>query len=244
MLLAWGFESLYPHQYFYIDMITRYHIIQSYAELKKLVKACIKTGYASVDFETNAQGIYNNAFRPTILSVTFEAGSGASIPLDHPENPNHSKWNKWLLKFGREVIENPSVTKIGWNWKFDNQIFVRYGIYVRGTVIDGMLAKYVLNEERPNGLKDMVRRYLPEAANYESDKGFDRIPWDQKPLEPLCKYGCQDTDYTFRLAIFMEAKLIELGLYKLYRNLIMPASIVLQSAESKGIVCILTTVFT
>ena len=235
MLLAWGFESLYPHQYFYIDMITRYHIIQSYAELKKLVKACIKTGYASVDFETNAQGIYNNAFRPTILSVTFEAGSGVSIPLDHPENPNHSKWLKWLLKFGREVIENPSVTKIGWNWKFDNQIFVRYGIYVRGTVIDGMLAKYVLNEERPNGLKDMVRRYIPEAANYEADKGFDRIPWDQKPLEPLCKYGCQDTDYTFRLAIFMEAKLIELGLYKLYRNLIMPASIVLQSAESKGI---------
>lgn len=200
-----------------------------------MVKACIETGYASVDFETNAQGIYNNAFRPTILSVTFEAGSGCSIPLDHPENTNRSKWKKWLIKFGREVIENPLVTKIGWNWKFDNQIFVRYGIYVRGTVIDGMLAKYILNEERPNGLKDMVRRYIPEAANYEADKGFDRIPWDQKPLEPLCKYGCQDTDYTFRLAIFMEAKLINLGLYKLYRNLIMPASIVLQSAEAKGL---------
>lgn len=216
-------------------MITRYHIIKSYAELKKLVKACIKTGYASVDFETNAQGIYNTSFRPTILSVTFEAGSGCSIPLDHPENTYCENWKKWLLYFGRKVIENPNITKIGWNWKFDNQIFVRYGIYVRGTVIDGMLAKYVLNEERPNGLKDMVKRYIPEAANYEADKGFDRIPWDQKPLEPLCKYGCQDTDYTFRLSIFMESKLIKLGLYQLYRNLIMPASIVLQSAEAKGI---------
>ena len=216
-------------------MITRYHIIKSYAELKKLVKACIKTGYASVDFETNAQGIYNTSFRPTILSVTFEAGSGCSIPLDHPENTYCNNWKKWLLYFGRKVIENPNITKIGWNWKFDNQIFVRYGIYVRGTVIDGMLAKYLLNEERPNGLKEMVKRYIPEAANYEADKGFDRIPWDQKPLEPLCKYGCQDTDYTFRLSIFMESKLINLGLYQLYRNLIMPASIVLQSAEAKGI---------
>lgn len=216
-------------------MITQYHIIKSKEELKKLVKACKKTGYASVDFETNAQGIYNKSFRPTILSVTFEAGSGCSIPLDHFENTYCKDWLKWLKYFGRKVIENPKITKIGWNWKFDNQIFVRYGIYVRGTVIDGMLAKYVLNEERPNGLKDMVRRYLPEAANYESDKGFDRIPWDQKPLEPLCKYGCQDTDYTFRLSVFMENKLIELGLYKLYRNLIMPASIVLQSAEAKGL---------
>ena len=220
-------------------MQTRYHIIKSLAELKKLISACKKTGYACVDFETNSEPIYNHSFKPTIVSVTFMPGFGCSIPLDHFETKDYTepgwKWKKMLKLFGREVIENPDIVKISWNGKFDFQIFEKYNIYLRGTMLDGMLAKYLLNEERPNGLKEMVDRYIPEASGYEADKGFDKIPWDQKPLEPLCKYGCQDTDYTFRLMIFFEKKLIDNGLYALYRNLIMPASRVLQAVEKNGL---------
>ena len=215
-------------------MESRYDIIKSFSQVKRLVKACLKTGIASVDFETNAEGIYNKTFKPTILSVTFQVGSGVSIPLCHHEyeNPN---WKRWLKYFGRKVVENPNVTKVGWNLKFDLQIFELYGIYVRGTVLDGMLMKYLLNEEKPNDLKSMVRRYLPEHGDYEKAEKFDKIPWDKKPLEPLCKYGCQDTDYTLRLAMFFESKLIEIGMYPLFRHLIMPASRVLQHAEKTGL---------
>lgn len=219
-------------------MKTRYHIIKSYSELEKLVEACLKTGYASVDFETNAEPMYNDTFKPTILSVTFQPGSGISIPLQHfecSESHINKTWLEWLTYFGRNVIENPNVVKIAWNWKFDNQIFQRYNIYSRGTVIDGMLAKYLLNEERPNGLKDMVRRFLPEFSDYEKYDSFDSIPWSKKPLKKLCEYGCMDTDFTFRLSIFFESFLIKKGFYNLYRNLIMPASKVLQSAEKNGL---------
>ena len=215
-------------------MESRYDIIKSFSQVKRLVKACLKTGIASVDFETNAEGIYNKTFKPTILSVTFQVGSGVSIPLCHHkyENPH---WKRWLKYFGRKVVENPNITKVGWNLKFDLQIFELYGIYVRGTVLDGMLMKYLLNEEKPNDLKSMVRRYLPEHGDYEKAEKFDKIPWDKKPLEPLCKYGCQDTDYTLRLAMFFESKLIEIGMYPLFRHLIMPASRVLQHAEKTGL---------
>lgn len=215
-------------------MESRYAIIKSFSQVKKLVKACLKTGIASIDYETNAEGIYNKTFRPTILSVTFQVGSGVSIPLCHHEYDN-PHWKKWLLYFGRKVVENPKVTKVGWNLKFDLQIFELFGIYVRGTVLDGMLMKYLLNEEKPNDLKSMVRRYLPEHGDYEKSDKFDKIPWDKKPLEPLCKYGCQDTDYTLRLAMFFESKLIEVGMYPLFRHLIMPASRVLQHAEKTGL---------
>lgn len=215
-------------------MESRYDIIKSFSQVKRLVKACLKTGIASVDFETNAEGIYNKTFKPTILSVTFQVGSGVSIPLCHHEYEN-SNWKRWLKYFGRKVVENPNVTKVGWNLKFDLQIFELYGIYVRGTVLDGMLMKYLLNEEKPNDLKSMVRRYLPEHGDYEKAEKFDKIPWDKKPLEPLCKYGCQDTDYTLRLAMFFESKLIEIGMYPLFRHLIMPASRVLQHAEKTGL---------
>ena len=215
-------------------MESRYDIIKSFSQVKRLVKACLKTGIASVDFETNAEGIYNKTFKPPILSVTFQVGSGVSIPLCHHEYEN-PHWKRWLKYFGRKVVENPNITKVGWNLKFDLQIFELYGIYVRGTVLDGMLMKYLLNEEKPNDLKSMVRRYLPEHGDYEKAEKFDKIPWDKKPLEPLCKYGCQDTDYTLRLAMFFESKLIEIGMYPLFRHLIMPASRVLQHAEKTGL---------
>ena len=215
-------------------MESRYAILKSFSQVKRLVKACLRTGIASVDFETNAEGIYNKSFKPTILSVTFQVGSGVSIPLCHHEY-NNPRWKCWLKYFGRHVIENPKITKVGWNLKFDLQIFELFGIYVRGTVLDGMLMKYLLNEEKPNDLKSMVRRYLPEHGDYEKSDKFDKIPWDKKPLEPLCKYGCQDTDYTLRLSMFFESKLIEIGMYPLFRHLIMPASRVLQHAEKTGL---------
>jgi DNA polymerase-1 len=220
-------------------METRYHIIRNKRELKKLIACCKATGYACCDYETNAEPIYNRGFKPTILSVSWMPGFGASIPLDHFETKGYTSpgwnWKKMLRKFGEEVIENYEITKVAWNWKFDDQINQKYQIFYRGTCLDGMLAKYLLNEEKPNDLKSMVRRYLPEYGNYEKQDAFDKIPWDKKELDPLCHYGCQDTDYTLRLMIFFEKKLIDLGLYSTFRNLIMSASRVLTSVEKNGL---------
>lgn len=220
-------------------MQTKYVIIKNKRMLKKVIELCKYTGYASVDYETDGSPIYNRGFKPTILSVSWMPGFGASIPLDHFETKDYTSpgwnWKKMLRKFGEEVIENYEITKVAWNWKFDDQINQKYNIYYRGTCLDGMLAKYLLNEEKPNDLKSMVRRYLPEYGNYEKQDAFDKIPWDKKELDPLCHYGCQDTDYTLRLMIFFEKKLIDLGLYSTFRNLIMSASRVLTSVEKNGL---------
>lgn len=220
-------------------METRYHIIRNKRELKKLIACCKATGYACCDYETDGSPIYNKSFKPTILSVSWMPGFGASIPLDHFQTKDYTSpgwnWKKMLRKFGEEVIENYEITKVAWNWKFDDQINQKYQIFYRGTCLDGMLAKYLLNEEKPNDLKSMVRRYLPEYGNYEKQDAFDKIPWDKKELDPLCHYGCQDTDYTLRLMIFFEKKLIDLGLYSTFRNLIMSASRVLTSVEKNGL---------
>lgn len=220
-------------------METRYKIIKNKRELKKLIACCKATGYACCDYETNAEPIYNKSFKPTILSVSWMPGFGASIPLDHFQTKEYTSpgwnWKKMLRKFGEEVIENYDIVKVAWNWKFDDQINQKYQIFYRGTCLDGMLAKYLLNEEKPNDLKSMVRRYLPEYGNYEKQDAFDKIPWDKKELDPLCHYGCQDTDYTLRLMIFFEKKLIDLGLYSTFRNLIMSASRVLTSVEKNGL---------
>lgn len=222
-------------------MESRYHIVKTFKEVKQLVKACLTTGYCCYDFETNAKPIYNKDFTPTILSITFQAGSGISVPLDHHETKSYCEpgynWKKVLKYIGRKLIENddPRLTKIGHNLKFDNQVWLKYGIRPVGRMLDSMLAKYVLNEEKPHDLKSLVVRYLPEFGGYEKAKGFDKLPWDMKPLEQLCEYGCMDTDCTFRLMLFFEKKLIDNGFYNVYRNLFMCNSIVLTQVERNGL---------
>lgn len=221
-------------------METKTYLITSHKEIKQLVRCCRQTGYCALDFETNAQPIYNKDFKPTLLSVSFQPGMACEIPLDHPETKSRvqSDWKGWkkeLIYFGHEIVEDYNITKVTWNGKFDLQIYQLYHIYLRGYHLDGMLAKYVLDESRPNGLKDMVKRYLPEESDYEKADKFDKLPWDQKPLDPLAHYGGQDADYTLRLSLFFEKRIIELNLYNLFRNLVMSSSRVLQTTEQNGL---------
>lgn len=220
-------------------MKSEYYIAKNHQDIVKLVKACKKTKYCCFDYETNAESLYNDSFVATLLSITFQPGSGIAIPLDHFETPVYCDkdydWKRELIYFGRQVLEDPEIVKIAWNLKFDDQINKKFGIYLQGTLIDGMLCKYLLNEERPNGLKEMVELYLPEFGGYQKENNLDKLPWDKKPLEPLAKYGCMDTDCTFRLTMFFEKRLMDLDMYYILRNLYMPASRVLTDVEINGL---------
>ena len=220
-------------------MKSNYYIVKNLQEVKQVIAACKATGYCCNDFETNAHPIYNDSFKPTLLSICFQPGSAVAIPLDHFETDEYTDpgydWKKAINLIGRELMRDKSVVKMGWNLKFDNQIWLKYGFDPQGTILDGMLAKYVLDEEKPNGLKEMVSRYLPDFADYQKEGDLDKLDWDKKPLIPLSKYACLDTDLTFRLMMFFEAKLIHLNLYQVYRNLYMPASRVLTEVEANGL---------
>ena len=213
---------------------TKYHILENEQQLDMLIDACKKTGYASVDFETTGNRIYNNDFYPTILGVCFEPGRAGVIPLGHFDSKFKKSWKTKLQKFGEEVIANESIVKVAWNAKFDMQVFHKYGIFHKGRLFDGMLAKYVLDEAKPNDLKSMVRRFLPKFGDYEEDYEGCNLPWDQKPLLGLSQYCAIDTDMCLRLFLFFEKKMIDKKFYHLFRNLIMPASNLLTKVETRG----------
>jgi DNA polymerase I-like protein with 3'-5' exonuclease and polymerase domains len=105
-----------------------------------------------------------------------------------------------------------------------------------------MLAKYCLDEERPHGLKPFVTSMFPSYANYDQDiknHGEDedaQLVWEKIPFDKLCKYCGIDSDLTLRGMIQMENKLIDLGFYNLFRNLLMMASRVLAESEYRGMI--------
>lgn len=213
---------------------TKYHILENEQQLDMLIDACKKTGYASVDFETTGNRIYNNDFYPTILGVCFEPGRAGVIPLGHFDSKFKKSWKTKLQKFGEEVIANENIVKVAWNAKFDMQVFHKYGIFHKGRLFDGMLAKYVLDEARPHDLKNQVRRFLPKFGDYEEDYEGCNLPWDQKPLLGLSQYCAIDTDMCLRLFLFFEKKMMDKAFYPLFRNLIMPASNLLTKVETRG----------
>lgn len=224
-------------------MPSDYKIITTKKELVNLTDACRDTGYASIDFETNGQPFYHPASYPTVLGVSYQPGQGVIIPLGHKDSPFKRNFKDHLRFFGNRVIENKEVNKIAWNTQFEYCWFEKYGITMRGSVDDAMLAKYMLDEERPMGLKDMVTRYLPEFSGYDlkgqpsSKSDPQRIAhfWSNVELEELSKYCALDCDLTFRLMIFFYTKLRYHKLYKLYRNMLMMGVRVLSESKIRGI---------
>lgn len=215
---------------------TDYHIVRTIKEVKKVIKYCQQMKVASIDFETSGHSLSSELFYPTIVSVSFQPGFGYSIPLAHFDSPFKDNWKEVLKLVARGLWCNPKVDKFAWNAKFEWMIFRIYGYTARGYLSDGMLAKYLLDEERPHGLKPTTARFIPEWEDYEENYEGSNLPWDEKPLEGLSQYGCMDTDATLRLCIRFEDKLKSTGLYKVYRNLMLPVSPVLGKAELDGAV--------
>lgn len=224
------------------DLDYNFMYCETFEDVKQLVKYCKQTGYCCNDFETNAEPVVEPTAIPTIVSISFQPGSAWVVPLAHSDSPMKSIWKDVLNYIGIELIENKDIIKIGQNVKFEYKWWGKYGITMRGILHDTMLAKYMLDEERPHDLKSMVGRYIPEFDGYDlkgqpGEKAeHDRIVnfWSNVPIMELSLYGALDADLTFRLWVFFESRIIENGFYPLLRNMLMMATRVLAEVETVG----------
>lgn len=211
-----------------------FKIIKNEKQLDRLISYCKQTGYASVDFETSGHEWHSPLGYPTILGVSFQPGSAWIIPLGHFDSPFKDNWEYILGKFSKAIIENPNIIKIAQNIKFEMKWFTKYGYQMKGRLFDTMLAKYLLDEEKPMGLKPMVDKFIPKYFGYSENYEGSKLPWDKKPLIPLSMYCALDCDNTFRLMMFLESQLIKNKLYPLFRNMYMMGARVLDESEYAG----------
>lgn len=233
---------------------TKYRIIKSFDQLKKVVEYCKQTGVASIDFETKATGPRGPSIskndknptgpahkedEPTVLGITYQIGSGYLLPLFHKDSPFSRNEALSMVQYvGRHVCENINITKFCWNLKFEYKWFHRYGSTMRGFLNDGMLLKYMLEETPPSDLKSIVARYFPEFANYEDEVNKLKSKyggWEHIPIKNLAPYCITDCDLTLRLSLFLERKVIAKGFYSLYRNMCMMQTRVLAESEMMGL---------
>lgn len=227
------------------EVLDNYHYgrVESWRDIKKVVKYCKKTGYCAHDFETSGHSYADPAGYTTCVSIAFQPGYAYVIPLGHKESPfrENGEWIKILKYLGRELIQNSKIVKVAHNIKFEHKWWMKYGIKPRGVILDTMLMKYLLNEKKPHDLKSLAYAFFPEFTNYsikgeDSDKTPEQLIqfWSNVPLDTLAPYNALDSDLCLRLAIYLEDRLRELGFYQLYRNLLEMASYNLAEVESRG----------
>ena len=219
---------------------SKWVLVDSYEKALELVEYIKETGVCAFDFETDIldkmMGTFKEGFKATMLSISFQIGSGWVIPLNVKNSPlsEQEQWEIMELLI-REVFEDSSIRKIAHHLRFDFHVLscCYGGKKLLGRIDDTMLMSHLINELDKKGLDDLTRRYYPAFDGYWNK--VMSVGYDKSTLEDLAEYNATDTDITLRCCLTMETILLEdERVYRIYRNLSMGVFRSLWEAESRG----------
>lgn len=138
------------------------------------------------------------------IGLAIVPGEAIYVPVGHsylgvPEQLDRDE----VLGLLAPLLANPAIAKIGQNLKYDIEVLARYGIEVRGRLIDTMLESYVLNSTATRHDMDSLALthlgYRTVSFEEVAGKGAKQITFDQVALESAVPYACEDVDVTLRL---------------------------------------------
>jgi DNA polymerase-1 len=212
------------------------------AWLKQLKDA----GQFAIDTETTSL----RAMQAEIVGLSFawaektEAGHrihAAYLPLAHdyegaPEQLDRAQ----ALADIQPLLEDPSLTKIGQNLKYDWHVFKNAGITLDGIGFDTMLESYCYNSTATrHNMDDLAQFYLQKATVHFEDiagKGKKQKTFNQIELEPAAAYAAEDADITLQLHLTLWEKLqADKALQSVFAEIEMPLLPVLAQMEHTGV---------
>jgi DNA polymerase-1 len=217
---------------------TRYTAVLKREDLAALVARLQSADCVSVDTETTSQDPM--AASLVGVSVAVEPFEAFYIPCAHRYMgvPDQIPCGE-VLELLRPVLENPAITKIGQNIKYDWIVFKRHGVRLEGVRFDTMLASYLLDpSKRTHNLDQIALDFLNHKNITFSDvagKGKNAVTFDRVTLEQAVPYACEDADVTLRACQVLKPRLESLQLTELLDTVEMPLVPVLMEMEMRGI---------
>ena len=139
----------------------------------------------------------------------------------------------------RGVLENPAITIIGQNIKYDILILKSYGIEVKGKIFDTMLAHYLLEPDMRHNMDLLSETYLGytpvSITELIGKKGKKQITMADLSPEEVYEYACEDADVTLRLKNYFQPLLEKNNFMKLFEEVENPLVPVLAGIEKEGV---------
>jgi len=217
---------------------SRYETLLTEADLNRWVEKLKQAKLFALDTETD--NLDYMAANIVGISFALENGEAAYLPLqlDYLGAPKTLE-KTTALTLLKPVLENPTIQKVGQNFKYDLTIFARNGIDVQGVAFDTMLESYVLNSTGRHNMDDLAKRYLGhQTITFEeiAGKGKNQLTFNQIPLEKAAEYAAEDADVTMKLQQVLWEKLSkEPTLEKLFKEMELPLLGVLSRMERRGV---------
>ena len=217
---------------------SRYETLLTEADLNHWVEKLKQAKLFALDTETD--DLDYMAANLVGISFALENGEAAYLPLqlDYLGAPKTLE-KTTALTLLKPILENPTIQKVGQNFKYDLTIFARNGIDVQGVAFDTMLESYVLNSTGRHNMDDLAKRYLGhQTISFEeiAGKGKNQLTFNQIPLEKAAEYAAEDADVTMKLQQVLWEKLSkEPTLEKLFKEMELPLLGVLSRMERRGV---------
>ena len=212
-----------PHQYYLVENEIQRASLR--AELSVQEEFC---------FDTETTGLETQSSDIVCISFAFRNHEAYCVTV--PKNQQEAQ--KVIEEF-REIFADENITKIGQNIKFDMLMLSNYGVEVKGTLYDTMLAHYLIQPDLKHNLDFLCDIYLNYKKIPTDDligkKGKNQITMRSVSPEKLRDYSCEDADLTFQLKQKIDPDLDKSGVRELFETLEMPLVPVLVHMENAGV---------
>lgn len=208
-----------------------YHLTDTPEKRQALIELLAKQ--KSICFDSETTDVDANQAELVGLSFAVKVGEAYYVPV-----PADQEEAKQIVAEFKPIFENENIRKVGQNIKYDALVLRWYGAEVRGTYFDTMVVHYLLEPELRHGMDYLAETYLkyqPVSITSLIGKGKSQVTMREVPIAEVADYAAEDADITLQLQEFLEPKLQEEGLEKLYYDIEEPMIKALVDMEFEGI---------
>jgi DNA polymerase-1 len=213
-----------------------YHLVRDRAGLESMLAELRAAGEFAFDTETDSLF----PMQSELVGLSFSAAPMRAfyVPfnLDPPVLPGGKRE---LLEVLAPLLTDPSLRRIGQNYKYDALVLAAQGVCMPAPDFDTMVASFcVAGTSRRHNLDDLALTYFDLRKIPTSDligRGAKQVTMAEVAVEKVAEYACEDADVTFRLRAALAPELERTGSEALFRELEMPLVPVLTRMEERGI---------
>jgi DNA polymerase-1 len=216
----------------------RYQTILGYEELDRWMARLAEAELVAFDTETTSLNPMDAQL--VGVSLAIEPGEGCYIPVGHryAGAPDQLPMAQVLDRL-RPWLEDEARLKVGQNLKYDAHVLENHGIRLAGIAHDTLLESYVLEAHRNHDMDSLASRHLNRRTiRYEdvAGKGASQIGFEQVPIDRASEYSAEDAEVTMHLHRTLWPRVsAEPALERIYRDIEIPVSRVLQRMERHGV---------
>jgi DNA polymerase-1 len=212
-----------PHDYILVD---------NEEKIKELVNVLMQQ--TEICFDTETTGIDANDAELVGMSFSYKSGEAYFVTCtsDYEATCN-------LLELLKPLFENPSLTWIGHNIKYDLLVLKWYNREIKGQVYDTMLAHYVIEPDGKRSMDMLSAQFLSyEPVHIEEligKKGKQQGTMRDVEVEKLKDYAAEDADITLQLKYSLHPLLKTKDVERVFYEVENPLVKVLTDMEHAGV---------